>query len=130
MWSFHEADDGLTGSFQEAVSSVFVIAQFFGIMPIINMEDRSASKLKFKWFAFRTILAAILLLLVTTFAVMTFYVVITESNFDRVSKYYVELMQMKINSDKAACIFYSLTSNRCILRIGLGRAAQFWSARS
>lgn len=83
-----EVDDGTSGSFHEAVSSIFVIAQFFGIMPIINMGDKTASKLKFKWLAFRTIFAAVMLLFVTIFAVIAFYVVITESNFDRVSKSY------------------------------------------
>lgn len=78
----------MSGSFHEAVSSIFVIAQFFGIMPIINMKDRTASKLKFKWLAFRTIFAALMLLLVTTFGVIIFYVMVIESNFDRVSKYY------------------------------------------
>lgn len=52
------------------------------------MEDKTATKLKFKWLAFRTIFAAVMLLFVTIFAVIIFYVVITESNFDRVSKYY------------------------------------------
>lgn len=77
----------MSGSFHEAVSSIFVIAQFFGIMPIINMEDRTASKLKFKWLAFRTTLAAVMLLLVTTISVIIFYVMIIESSFDRVSKH-------------------------------------------
>lgn len=86
MTSFQDVDDGTSGSFHEAVSSIFLIAQFFGIMPLYNMEHKTASKIKFKWLAFRTILAAVLLLFVNTFAVITFYVVITESNFDRFSK--------------------------------------------
>lgn len=43
------------GSFQEAIGSVLAMAQFFGVMPVLGVKTKTASKLQFKWLAFRTI---------------------------------------------------------------------------
>lgn len=68
---------------------IFVVVQFFGIMPVKNITDRSASNLRFEWMSFRTILAMILFTLVTCFAMLTFYVAVTNSIFDRFSMYHL-----------------------------------------
>lgn len=62
------------------------MAQFFGIMPVINMTDKTASKLRFELTAARTVISGFMLFCVGFFAFITLYIVIVENNFDRVSK--------------------------------------------
>lgn len=55
------------GSFQEAIGSVLAMAQFFGVMPVLGVKSKTASKLQFKWFAFRTIYSLVVFFFVSLY---------------------------------------------------------------
>lgn len=65
-------ENDITGSFQEATGNIFAIAQFCGIMPVIGVKDKSASKLHFKWNAFRTIYFFVSACILSGWAAMCF----------------------------------------------------------
>lgn len=75
------------GSFQEAIETVLVATQFWGIMPVIGIKGRSASELHFKWSAWRTrLFLALFTLLIgyVMFAILLFLKV--EFSLERISK--------------------------------------------
>lgn len=55
MTSAPVKDTVVSGSFQQAFSSVLVVAQCLGIMPVIGIKGNSSFGLKFTWCSFRTI---------------------------------------------------------------------------
>lgn len=57
------------GSFHEAVGSVLVVAQCFGMLPVVGIKAESAYRLKFTWKSFRTIYS------VTAFGVAAAYTI-------------------------------------------------------
>lgn len=48
------------GSFHGAISSVLVMAQLFGVMPVIGIKSDSATKLRFKWNSIRTVYSIVM----------------------------------------------------------------------
>lgn len=59
------------GSFQEAISPILVMAQCFGIMPVVGVKSKSASKLKFQWKSVRVAYSFVAFILALIYAVMT-----------------------------------------------------------
>lgn len=75
------------GSFQEAIGSILVLAQCFGFMPVIGVKSDSASQLRFKWNSFRTLYSFVVFLLLSVYAVMTFWILLKGGiQFNRMSK--------------------------------------------
>ncbi|XP_031638768.1 gustatory receptor for sugar taste 64f-like [Contarinia nasturtii] len=66
------------GSFHEAIGSILVMAQCFGMMPVVGVKCSSASKLHFKWSSFRTIYSFVAFILTVIYAAMTFWVTFSE----------------------------------------------------
>lgn len=58
------------------MSSVLLVAQFFGIMPVIGITNPVPMKLHFKWCCFRTFYTIIVFVQLFGYAVLTFYWVI------------------------------------------------------
>ena len=49
-------------TFHVAIAPILVIAQCFGIMPVVNIAQRDPRKLRFQWRSLRTLLTVILIL--------------------------------------------------------------------
>ena len=76
-----------SGSFQEAISSVLVLAQLFGLMPVVGVKSSSAAQLRFKWNSFRTLYSFVVFLLLLAYAIMTVMVSFeSQIHFDRVGE--------------------------------------------
>uniref|UniRef100_A0A240SYM1 Uncharacterized protein n=1 Tax=Phlebotomus papatasi TaxID=29031 RepID=A0A240SYM1_PHLPP len=43
------------GSFQEAIKKIIIMAQCFGVLPVIGVTSKSPSNMRFSWLSFRTI---------------------------------------------------------------------------
>jgi gustatory receptor len=61
------------GTFQEAVGTIFAIAQWFGVMPVVGIKSKSANDLHFHWKSFRTIYAIFLAFGLAVMTVLTVY---------------------------------------------------------
>lgn len=72
-WLQHKTWRGFLsdGSFQEAIGSILAMAQFFGVMPVLGVKCKTASKLRFKWLAVRTIYSLVVYFFVTLYGGMT-----------------------------------------------------------
>lgn len=74
------------GSFQEAIGSILAMAQCFGLMPVVGVKSKFASKLQFKWKSLRTIYSCVTFLLAAVYAGMTLLITLqNEIQFDRMS---------------------------------------------
>lgn len=79
----------LDGSFQEAIGPILVIAQCFGVMPVVGVKSRLASELRFKWNSLRTIYSYIAFLLTFIYAAITLWITFSkEIHFDRMSEFH------------------------------------------
>lgn len=76
------------GSFQEAIGSILVMAQCFGIMPVVGIKSNSTSNLKFQWKSSRTVYSFIAFLLTLIYAILTIGKTLsTTIEFDRTSRF-------------------------------------------
>lgn len=65
-------DDFLyTGTFHEAISPVLIMAQLFGVLPVIGVRNKNPLKLHFKWFCFRTIYAIVGFIVLSAYTCLT-----------------------------------------------------------
>lgn len=68
------------------MGSILVMAQCFGLMPVVGVKGKSASELRFQWNSFRTVYAFIMLILAFFYAGMTLWITFSnEMQFDRMS---------------------------------------------
>lgn len=78
----------IDGGFHEAISSILVMAQCFGILPVIGVKSKSASNLKFQWKSVRVAYSFVAFLFTLIYAVMTVGKTLSrEIQFDRTSKF-------------------------------------------
>lgn len=84
-------------SFEVAIGSVLVFAQFFGVMPVIGVKSNCASELHFKWNSRRTIYSIIVFVLLASYTGLTVI-----SSF----KYGFRYDEMGINDKRPNTIFY------------------------
>lgn len=76
-----------TGSFQEAIGSILVLAQLVGLMPVVGVKCSSASQLRFKWNSIRTMYSFVVFLLLLAYAITTVMVSFeSQIHFDRVGE--------------------------------------------
>lgn len=79
-------DFSFDGSFQEAIGSTLVLAQCFGVMPVLGIKSKSAAQLKFQWSSSRTIYSFIIIVFGLFYAGITLWITVTnEIQFVRMS---------------------------------------------
>lgn len=76
------------GSFHEAIASILVIAQCFGVMPVVGVTSKSASNLKFQLKTIRAVYSFIAFLFTFIHAVLTTVRLFsTQIQFDKISMF-------------------------------------------
>lgn len=111
------------GSFVEAVGSIFAMAQCFGVMPVVGIKSKSASKLKFEWHALRTIYSLILFAFVLIYTIFTVWMAFGDKlKFDSVGMLWSKIFFSFI------CVFKckTLFSSSNILWFSCLRNVLFW----
>lgn len=68
----------INGSFHQAFSSILVLAQCLGVMPIIGIKGNSSFNLRFTWKSFRTIYSVIALLFATSYTIFATCITLTK----------------------------------------------------
>lgn len=55
------------GNFREAIWPILVIAQFFGVMPVVGVKSRSITDVHFKWKSVRTFYSLFVISVITSY---------------------------------------------------------------
>lgn len=77
----------IDGGFQGAIASILVIAQCFGIMPVVGITCKSASNLTFQLRSIRTVYAFVTCILSFIYAALSVAVMCSRRiQFDRISR--------------------------------------------
>lgn len=64
------------------------MAQCFGVMPVVGVKSKSAAKLRFEWFALRTIYSFVLFSFVTIYGGLTIWLALSNTvEFDSVGMF-------------------------------------------
>lgn len=75
------------GSFNEAIGPVLAMGQFFAVMPVIGVQLRSASKLRYCWKSIRTIYSIVVFFFTIIYTVLTVYKSVDgDIEFDKIGK--------------------------------------------
>lgn len=112
-----------TGSFQEAIGSTLVLAQLFGLMPVVGVKSSSASQLRFKWNSSRTLYSFVVFLLLLAYAIMTVMVSFeSQIHFDRVGESRLDHL-WKTN------VIFLLCSSSCVFLVNHVRCRLFRDTR-
>lgn len=73
----------LDESFRKSIWPILIIAQLFGLMPVIGISRQSINDLKFNWKSKRTIYGFIVVMFSTCYSIFNAYQTLTEKmNFD------------------------------------------------
>lgn len=75
---FPEKNHVRADSFRNAIGFVCIIAQFFGIMPVIGVRRRCVTELKFKWLHLPTIYSLFMSLILLSYSSWCFWKAFTK----------------------------------------------------
>lgn len=105
---------------QASLKNVLVLAQYFGLFPVIGVTDRDAQKLKFKWCSFRVCYAFCVVLPTFFMALMAMYrLFFNQSMLQKLSEFFLaavfETLIKKIIYFRRNCVLHKLYSDkRCL----------------